>query len=84
MCADAVIFKRNSVLWCEKSLNDFDYKERPRVWIELKERGTWWGVKPGGAAKAFLISSRYGDVRPQGMSATVGPTALPSSSPLLV
>jgi hypothetical protein len=36
-----------------KSLNDFDYKARPRVWIELKERGTWWGVKPGGAAKAF-------------------------------
>lgn len=36
-----------------KMLNDFDYTARPRVWIELKERGTWWGTKAGRAAKAF-------------------------------
>lgn len=34
-------------------LKDFDYKARPRVWIELKERGTWWGTSAGAAAKAF-------------------------------
>ena len=36
-----------------KELTDFDYKARPRVWVELKERGTWWGTSPGYAAKAF-------------------------------
>jgi hypothetical protein len=34
-------------------LNDFDYAKTPRVWLELKERGTWWGTKKGHAAKAF-------------------------------
>lgn len=32
-----------------ETFTDFDYTTRPRVWIELKERGTWWG----NAAKAL-------------------------------
>lgn len=37
---------------------DFDYAARPRVWIELKERGTWWGETPGAAAKAFGTANK--------------------------
>jgi hypothetical protein len=32
---------------------EFDTDARPRLWIELKERSTWWGTTPGRAAKAF-------------------------------
>lgn len=35
----------------------FDTTARPRVWIELKERGTWWGETGGAAAKAFGIAN---------------------------
>jgi hypothetical protein len=34
-------------------LDDFDYQAKPRLWIELKERGTWWGAGNADAAKAF-------------------------------
>jgi hypothetical protein len=57
-----------------EKFDDFDYKTTPRVWIELKERGTWWGVTPGLAAKAFGTSNngirsdleKWKDVRGRG------------------
>ena len=49
---DLVVARVNS------ALNDFDYRARPRVWIELKERGTWWGTSAGDAAKAFGTANK--------------------------
>jgi hypothetical protein len=37
----------------QSEVQDFDYGARPRVWIELKQRATWWGMTPGATAKAF-------------------------------
>lgn len=45
--ADLVVARMKS------DFSDFDYKAKPRLWIELKERGTWWGETEGYAKKAF-------------------------------